>query len=59
MQKLGVETENPRPDPKTADAVQRPSETASRRCPWCSSQSHRTGGAWVCPVHGTEPFERR
>jgi len=28
------------------------------RCPVCGSKCDRHGDILVCPVHGTEPFER-
>lgn len=35
------------------------SKVASRVtvCPWCGSVSVYSDGQWICPQHGTAPFE--
>jgi predicted RNA-binding Zn-ribbon protein involved in translation (DUF1610 family) len=53
MEKLGVDTENPEVNEKTA-------AKKKDKCPSCNSQledPEKTGHP-KCPVHGTEPFEK-
>ena len=60
--KYAVETE-PVDDRNSTEkaCLVKTSEVPSLRCPKCGQYVYPPetfGGSWVCPEHGTEPFER-
>lgn len=48
MEKLGV-------DESGSDQE----KTAAEGCPKCGSKVEKHGNVLACPVHGTEPFEKK
>lgn len=50
MQKYGV-YEEPQLSPKTADLA------TPRTCPLCGKRVEQHGNVFLCPEHGSKPFE--
>lgn len=50
MEKLGVDEQN------DSEALEK---AAAKGCPICGAEPERHGSVLICPVHGSEPFEKQ